>query len=404
MKVVINGAGIAGTALAYWLNTLGHEVVLVERAPTLRTGGYLLNLWGIGYQAAEKMGVLPGLLALQYETEELAMVDRHGHTRGGYPSEVLKRLANGRIVALARADIAHAIHHLIENQVETLFGDSIASIEDSDVRTQVHFECAPAREVDLVVGADGLHSSIRQMIFGPDSQFERSMGCHVASFELEGYRPREQRRYVAHSAPGRYIARFPIRDDKALIFMLLRDEYLGSIALKNDAEHKSALSEAFHDVGWECPKILSVMQTAGSVYFDRVSQIHMDTWVKGRVVLVGDAAASPSLLAGEGAGFALAQAYVLAGEIHRSNGDLPTALMRYQRFFQSYVARKQRHAERLVSSFLPKTELGIRVRDFATRLMRLPLCSRLLMGRYFRDTLKLPDYGIQAVVHNKELA
>ena len=222
MKVAINGAGIAGTALAYWLSKMGQEVLLIERAPELRTGGYILNLWGIGYDAVEKMGLLPRLLELQYQTDELRMVDRHGRTRGGYPSRVLQQLAKGRIASLARADIAAAIHGLLDGRVETIFGDSIATIKDDGVHARVGFEHAPQREVDLVIGADGLHSRVRQIAFGPDTDFEYPMDCHVATFEVAGYRPRTENLYVAHTAPGRYIARFPVRDDKTLFFMLLR--------------------------------------------------------------------------------------------------------------------------------------------------------------------------------------
>jgi 2-polyprenyl-6-methoxyphenol hydroxylase-like FAD-dependent oxidoreductase len=393
MKIAINGAGIAGTALAYWLGRLGHEVLLVERAPALRTGGYILNLWGVGYDAVERMGLLPKLLALQYDTDELRMVDRQGRTRGGYPSTVLQTLANGRIASLARADIAAAIHGLLDSRVETIFDDSIAAIEDDGLRARIGFERAPSREVDLVIGADGLHSQVRRIAFGPDSRFERPMGCHVASFEIAGYRPREDGLYVAHTAPGRYVARFPVRGDRTLIFMLLRDEYLPGMPA-DDAGRRTALIDAFSDVGWECPAILSALELADDVYFDSISQIRMDAWTKGRVALVGDSAACPSLIAGEGAGFALAQAYVFAGELHRHEGDLDAALQRYQDRLQPYTLRKQRYAEGLVPSFVPKTELGIRARDLATLLMRLPVFPRLLMGRYFRDAMTLPEYAL----------
>ncbi len=394
MRVAINGAGIAGTALAYWLIKMGHEVLLVERAPELRTGGYLLNLWGVGYDAVEKMGLLPRLLELQYQTDELRMVDRQGRIRGGYPSRVLLNLAKGRIATLARADIAAAIHALLDGQVETIFGDSIATIEDDGVHARVGFEHAPEREVDLVIGADGLHSRVRQIAFGPDSHFEYPMGCHVASFEVSGYRPRNDNLYVAHTAPGRYIARFPIRDDKTLFFMLLRDEYLPGTVPTSEPERKAALTNAFSDMGWECPAILSALEHVDGVYFDSISQIRMDAWTKGRVALVGDAAACPSLIAGEGAGLALAAAYVLAGEIHKHGADLDLALARYQGRLRPYAARKQKYAESLVPSFVPRTAHGVSVRDFATLLMRLPVFPRLLMGRYFHDEMELPDYAI----------
>ncbi|MEO6065951.1 MAG: FAD-binding domain [Lysobacterales bacterium] len=394
MRVVINGAGIAGTALAYWLIKMGHEVVLVERAPELRTGGYILNLWGIGYDAAEKMGLLPGLLQLQYQTDELRMVDRQGRARGGYPSRVLLKLAKGRMTTLARADIAAAIHTLLEGKLEMIFGDSIATIEDDGVHARVGFEHAPEREVDLVVGADGLHSRVRQIAFGPDTLFEHPMGCHVASFEVAGYRPRNENVYVAHTAPGRYIARFPIRDDKTLFFMLLRDKYLPGTVPTSEPERKAALINAFSDVGWECPAILSALEHVDGVYFDSISQIRMDAWTKGRVALVGDAAACPSLIAGEGAGFALAASYVLAGEIHNHAANLELALAHYQARIKPYAARKQKYAESLVPSFVPRTAHGVSIRDFATLLMRLPAFPRLLMGRYFHDEIELPEYAI----------
>ena len=394
MKIAINGAGIAGTALAYWLSNMGHEVLLVEQAPALRSGGYILNLWGVGYDAVEKMGLLPALLELRYESHELRMVDGGGRTRGGYPSRVLQNLANQRIATLARGDIASAIYGLLDGRVETVFGDSIATIAETDGRARIGFEHMPKREVDLVIGADGLHSRVREIAFGAERAFEHRMGCHVASFEVSGYRPREEGLYVGHTAPGRYVARFPIRDDKTLFFMLLRSEYLPVSPPVSETARRSALNQAFSGMGWECPAILSALAGVTDLYFDSISQIRMDGWTKGRVSLVGDAAACPSLISGEGAGLALAEAYVLAGEIHRHGADVDSALNQYEERIRPYAARKQRYAESLVTSFVPKTALGVRARDFATLLMRLPMFPRLLMGRYFRNAIALPEYGI----------
>lgn len=394
MKVVINGAGIAGTALAFWLGKLGHEVLLVERAPALRTGGFVVNLWGIGYDALEKMGLLPALLERQHATDALRMVDSAGRTRGGYPSRVLLTLANGRMATLARFDIAAAIYGALGGRVETLFGESISTLDDDGTRVRVGFTHAAACEADLVIGADGLHSRIRQQVFGPDVGFEYPMGCHVASFEVAGYRPRSGNAYVAYTAPGKYVARFPLRDDRMLFFVLLRDEHLKAPAPTNPQERKLALAAALTDIGWESAAIVTAIEQADDLYFDSISQIRMPTWAKGRVALIGDAAACPSLIAGEGAGFALAEAYVLAGELHRHGSDLEAALAQYQARLQAVVARRQKHAESLVASFVPRTALGVHMRDYATLLMRLPLFPRLLMGRYFHDAMALPEYGI----------
>lgn len=394
MKVAINGAGIAGAAVAYWLEKLGHEVLLVEQAPAPRSGGHVLNLWGIGYDAAERMGLLPRLRELQYHADELRMVDERGRTRGSYPSSVLLDLTGGRLATLARADIAAATYGLLGGRVETIFGDSIAAIQDHGTHVRIGFGNAPSRDVDLVVGADGLHSRIRQLAFGPDARFERPMGCHVAAFEVAGYRPRDERLYVAHSAPGRYIARFPVREDRMLFFMLFRDEHLAGAAPDDEPGRKAALDRVFSGMGWECPAILSALAQAKGIYFDRVSQIRMEAWTKGRIALLGDAAACPSLIAGEGAGFALAEAYVLAGEIHAAPADPRSALLRYEQRIRPFVARKQKAAEGLVPSFVPRTAWGVHARDLATLLMRLPVLPRLLMGRYLSDEMAVPDYPI----------
>jgi len=394
MKVVINGAGIAGTALAWWLGRLGHEVLLVERASALRTGGFVLNLWGIGYDALERMGLLSRLLERQHHADALQMLDRTGRIRGGYPSNVLLKLARGRMATLARSDIAAAIHDSLDGRVEMRFDDSIAAFVDEGAQVRVELARSSPRQVDLVVGADGLHSRVRELVFGPEAGFEYPMGCHVASFEVAGYRPREGNAYVAYTVPGRYVARFPMRDDRMLFFVLMRDEYLEGRTPVTLAERKATLTDALADIGRESAAIRSAITAVDDIYFDRISQIRMKSWTRGKVALIGDAAACPSLIAGAGAGYALAQACVLAGELHHHGGDLQVALARYQRHFEAVVARRQRQAERLVASFVPRTALGVCMRDYATLLMRLPLFPRILMGRYFDDGMSLPDFGV----------
>ena len=226
MRIIINGAGIAGPTLAYWLRQASHEVLLVEAAPQLRRDGYVIDFWGAGYDVAEKMGLLPRIRDLGYQVREVRFVDRHGRKRGGFSSEVFRRLLNGRFTTLRRSDLAATIYGALEGTVETIFGDSVASIEETGHGVRVRFDHASPREADLVVGADGLHSRVRRLVFGPDAGVEVSLGYHVAAFEVEGYRPRDELVYVSHGAPGRQISRWSMRDDKTLFLFVLRDEYL----------------------------------------------------------------------------------------------------------------------------------------------------------------------------------
>jgi 2-polyprenyl-6-methoxyphenol hydroxylase-like FAD-dependent oxidoreductase len=392
MRIIINGAGIAGPTLAYWLQGSGHDVSLIEQSPQLRRGGYVIDFWGVGYDIAEKMGLLPRIRELGYQVRELRFVNRHGCTSGGFSVDVLGRMTKGRFTSLQRSDLAATIHRALDGKVETIFGDSVAGIKDEGNRVRISFDHAAPREADLIIGADGLHSRVRRLAFGPEAGREVSLGYHVAAFEVEGYRPRDELVYVSHGVPGRQISRFSMRDDKTLFLFVFRDEYLTTESPSSEHERKSVLTRVFADVGWECPRILAAMENVGDVYFDRVGQIRMDRWAQGRTALIGDASACVSLLAGEGTGLAMAEAYVLAGELRDCGGDHAAAFARYEERMMPFLKRKQASAAQFASSFAPKSALGITVRNLVTRLFRIPFVADLFIGRGLRDDLKLPDY------------
>jgi 2-polyprenyl-6-methoxyphenol hydroxylase-like FAD-dependent oxidoreductase len=394
MRICINGAGVAGPTLAYWLRRSGHEVLLVEEAQQLRRGGYVIDFWGIGFDIAEKMDLIPELRQLGYQVQEVRLVDRRGRRCGGFSVEVFRRLTGDRFTSLRRSDLASAIYGALGGEVETLFGDSVAGIEEQGGRVRVRFDHAAPRDVDLVVGADGLHSHVRGLVFGPQDALETSLGYHVAAFEVEGYRPRNELVYLSHGTPGRQVSRFSMRDNRTLFLFVFGDGYLTRGEPSNDPERKAALRSVFADVGWECPRILEAMEDVSDLYFDRVSQIRMDRWTKGRTALLGDAAACVSLLAGEGTGLAMAEAYVLAGELNRCAGDYIAAFTRYQALMMPFLRRKQQSAAKFASGFAPRTAFGIRFRNLVSRLLRIRFVADFLIGRDLRDDIMLPDYGL----------
>lgn len=393
MRIVINGAGIAGPTLAYWLRESGHEVQLVEQSPHLRRGGYVIDFWGVGYNIAAKMGLIPQIRGQGYHVEEVRFVDRHGRKRGGFATDIVSRMTGGRFTSLRRSDLAATIYRALDGKVETVFGDSVARIDDEGESVRVSFDHAAAREVDLVIGADGLHSRVRELAFGPATAFERSLGYHVAAFEVEGYRPRDELAYVSHGVAGRQVSRFSMREDKTLFLFVFHDDHLTAEPPSTDHERKAALKNIFADVGWECPRILAAMENASDVYFDRISQIRMGRWTKGRTALIGDAAACVSLLAGEGTGLAMAEAYMLAGELHTCGGDHSAAFARYQERMMPFLERKQESAAAFASSFAPKTAAGIIFRNLVTRLFRVAYFADYFIGRDLRDDIEMPDYG-----------
>lgn len=393
MRIAISGAGIAGPTLAYWLRRSHHDVLLIEEMPELRMGGYVIDFWGIGYDIAERMGLIPRIRELGYQVREVRFVDGHGRTRGGFSTDVFARMTNGRFTSLRRSDLAALLYGALDGTVETIFGDSVAAIEDAGSFARIHLNHGAARDVDLVIGADGLHSRVRELVFAPRPAFEVSLGYHVAAFEVDGYRPRNELVYVSHGVPGKQVSRFSMRGDKTLFLFVFRDEYLTTERPASDDDRKSALAGVFADVGWECPQILAAMKYAQDVYFDRVSQIRMDRWAEHRTALVGDAAACVSLLAGEGTGLAMAEAYVLAGELRLRGSDHGAAFVRYQERLMPFLRRKQASAARFASSFAPKTGFGIAFRNLITRLLRVPFVADFFVGRGLRDDITLPDYG-----------
>jgi len=393
MRIVINGAGIAGPTLAYWLSKSGHEVVLVEKAPQLRSGGYVVDFWGVGYDIAEKMGLIPQIRKLGFQAREVRLVDRRGRKRGSFPVEVFSRITNGRYTSLRRSDLAAAIYGALNGKVETIFGDSVAGIADEGDRVRVSFDRSSPREVDLVIGADGLHSRVRGLTFGPEAQFEVSLGYHIAVFEVAGYRPRDELAFIMHGAPGRQISRFTLHEDKSLFLLVFHNDYMPAHPPSNEKDIKTLLANVFADVGWECPRILAAMVDVSNIYFDTVSQIRMEHWTKGRVALLGDAAACVSLMAGEGSGLAMAEAFVLAGELRHSQGDHAAAFARYEERMMPFLKRKQSMAEKMSWSFAPKTKFGLTVRNLFSRLLELPYLAEFLFGRAVKDDFELPDYG-----------
>ena len=392
MRIAISGAGNAGTTLAYWLLKAGHDVTLIERAPELRTGGYIVDFWGLGYTLAEKMGLKDQVQREGYHQKEVRFVDDASKRAGGFSTEVVHELTGGRFTTIRRGALVKIVYDLIKDEIETIFDNSIASIEETESAVSVTLENAGRRDFDLLVGADGLHSKVRALHFGPEADFETYMGYAVAAFEVTGYRPRDELIYVIHPTASHQLARFALRDDRTLFLLIFRADPKAADARLSAAQVKSLLKSEVRGVGWEAPQILRHMDGVDDVYFDRMSQIRMPGWHKGRVALVGDAAAAVSLLAGEGTGLAMVEAYVLAGELHRAGSDVTQALANYESRLRKFIDGKQKTAAKSSGTSAPKTELGVWLRNQATKLMSLPGFGSLFLGQILHDGFDLPDY------------
>lgn len=394
-SVLISGAGIAGPTLAFWLSAAGFEPTLVERAPALRTGGYVIDFWGLGYTIAERMGLLTEINREGYHVHEMRIVDEGGRRLAGFGTSVFAELTNGRYVTLQRSLLSRLLFERTRSHVETIFGDQVIGLEEKADDVEVQLKHGGPRRFDLLIGADGLHSAVRELLYGRQAKFERCLGYVVAAFEARGYRPRNDDVYLLYNQPGRMLGRFTLRDDRSLFLLVFAAD--NSVVPQTLASQKAWLRETFGRGGWESDAMLEELGRTGELYFDRVSQIRMPNWSRGRVALIGDAAFCVSLLAGQGSALAMISAYVMAGELAASGGRYPEAFARYEAVLKGYIGRKQRGAERFAGALAPKTRGGMLFRNLVVRSFSIPGLARLAIGSDIADELEVPDYSWPAL-------
>ncbi|HVX40112.1 MAG TPA: FAD-binding domain [Gemmatimonadaceae bacterium] len=394
-RVLISGAGIAGPALAYWLLRLGYEVTIVERAPALRTGGYMIDFWGVGYEVALRMGLGPRLDRDGYRIEELRIVNARGKRVSGFDASVFRAAAKqGQFTSILRGDLAAMIYDLVAGQVETMFGDWITRIESRSDGVDVSFAQGSTRRFDFVVGADGLHSNVRHLAFGMRPADEVYLGYYVAAFTSEDYPRRAEGVYLSFARPGMQIARYALRGGRTAFFLIFAQEQPLAIAPHDVAAQRAVIRERFAGAGWESDAMLVEMDRTPDLYFDAVAQTRLDRWSSDRVVLLGDAAYCPSLLAGQGSAFAMAGAYVLAACLQAAGGDLPRAFEAYERQFKPFIDAKQKAAVSFASWFAPRTPFSLWLRNVATSVLGLPVISRVAAKRMFGDRFELPELPV----------
>ncbi|SMX85508.1 2-polyprenyl-6-methoxyphenol hydroxylase [Brevibacterium sp. 239c] len=390
MRVLVVGAGIAGSTVAHWLQKAGHQPTLLERSHGLRRGGYLIDFWGTGFDVAERMDLVPRLRREGYPLAEARDVALDGHRIASLDPQQFVAGTSGRYVSILRSDLAAAIHDSLEGDVETIFGDTVARLTEGERGVHIEFLHAAPREFDLVVGADGLHSRVRELIFGEESRFERDLGIAVAAFDVDGYRPRDELVAVLHAEVGFQAIRVALRDDLTMFMLTFRHQ--GPVPTDDLDAQRDLLRSSLAEAGWEIPAILHELPRARTLYLDRANQIRMPSWTSGRVALIGDAAASPSLLAGQGSALAMVEAYVLAAELAATPGDHRRAFDAYERRLMPMIASKQDAAHGLGIVFAPANRRDLLLRSVGMKLMNIRPLAGLMLGRSLRDQAGLPTW------------
>jgi 2-polyprenyl-6-methoxyphenol hydroxylase-like FAD-dependent oxidoreductase len=361
--VLISGAGMAGPTLAYWLVGNGFTPTIVERAAGQRSSGNPVDVRGPAFSIAEKMGLLPRLRAAATATTGLAFVDAHGRRK----SRVDMSVSRATEVEVPRSGLAAIISDASAGSAEFIYGDSISALTQDRGGVDVTFEWGAPRRFDLVIGADGQHSMVRRLAWGPEADFVTHRGLYVATLAVEReLNPTTD--VLLHGMPGRLASVHPVRGDGGIAAFIWRSKSVAGYDYRDTAPHKRVLEQAYAGGGWIVPQLLERVRAAEDLYFDAVSQVRLDTWSKGRVGLLGDAASSLSLF-GDGSSLAMAGAYTLARTLAEHRSDPAQGLKAYEYEHRKLVAPKQNGFGAAATLMVPATRLGVTLRDNGARLV-----------------------------------
>jgi len=352
-SVLISGASVAGPALAFWLSRFGYDVTIVEKAPSLREGGYAVDFRGTAMEVLRRMGLLEAIRAEATNMGDMFYVNGKGKKTVRMPSAAF----SGEL-EIMRGDLARIFYDATKADTRYIFGDSIARLDDNGDAVTVTFESGTVHDYDLVVGADGVHSNVRAKAFGPERDYVRDLGLSVSIFTAPnrlGLDYSGQLYPTAGHVAGVYSARHNT-EARAMFYLQTTPE---EAACREPAAQRAIIRRHFGRQGWIVPQLLNDMDTAPDFYFDSISQVHLPNWSCGRVVLLGDAAGCASPLSGMGTGMAVTGAYILAHELARTPDDHARAFAGYQQAMTPFVAGAQKFASESVGHFAPKTAFGV---------------------------------------------
>lgn len=370
-RATVIGAGIAGLAAALRLRQQGWDVVVVERAPSRRSSGYLVNLHGPGYAAAERLGLLPALTPRDIGFFISVLVHADGREKLRIPAAVTEAAVGDRALSLFRGDVESALYDAVAEFADIRFGTTVRAIAQTPGEVDVTLSDDTHLRTELLVGADGVHSRVRELVFGAESEYFVDLGHMVGAFPLETS-PAHMPDGVGttYIGPGRTAAVMNLGPERSSAFFAYR-------CLDTDTElalgAAPALTRAFGDLGGGVADALPQLDAEpGTAYFDSVGQIVMDRWSQGRVVLLGDAAWCVTVFAGYGGALALDGADRLGTALAAHGDDIPAALDAWETTLRPEVAKRQALARKGISRFAPPSRTHVWAGELMLRAIQLP--------------------------------
>ena len=354
-QVLISGASIAGLSLAYWLNRYGYEVSIVEMSAGLRRGGSPVDVRGEALNVVKEMGILEKIRDKKFvHTDEI--VNAQNETLVTFNINAQAEYLGD--IEIHRDDLVDILYENIPtDEMEFLFNNSIEELSEHGDNVEVVFKNGEKRNFAFVFGADGTHSTVRKLVFGREEQYSRFFGAYFAFVKAGNIQPNKPNAGVMYREPGKMAMIYPFKNEvnAGVVFRSPKLSY----DYKNHAQHKQILKDNFKNGSWKIPAMLDVMLHSDDLYFDEVCQIHMPSWTKGHVALVGDAAHTAGFPTGMGTSLAIQGAALLAKELN-TNEDFNMAFAKYNEMYRPYVESVQTRIVRGLDWLVPETEEGIR--------------------------------------------
>jgi 2-polyprenyl-6-methoxyphenol hydroxylase-like FAD-dependent oxidoreductase len=394
--ILISGAGIAGPALAFWLNKTGYRVTIVELADGIRPGGQTVDLRGAGGDVVRRMDLLAEMHARSLDQRGAAWIRADGSRRADMPVTAFN--GNGLVskLEILRGDLVDVLYQATNDHTEYRFNTRIEDVSQNAEAVQATLSDGTTVSADLVVGCDGPHSAVRRLVFGAEEQFVKPLGGYNAWFTapdtvgLDGW-------YLMYQAPGLNASMRPSHDPAMCKAGLAFRSEPVAYDRRNTDEQRALLAKHFAGAGWQCDALLSAAAEADDFYFDAFAQVHIPTISRGRVSLAGDAGYCASPLSGMGTSLALVGAYVLAGELGSADSldaqRIQTALQRYEAVMRPYIDRCQ-DLPNGIDGYLPKSSSDIAITAQVMKWMQRWPFRSFAEKKWFTiaEAIDLPDY------------
>jgi len=373
-RALIVGAGVAGLSTALRLQRDGWEILVVDKAPSSRSGGTWISFRGVGYRAAERLGILPRLLEAQLPWEDIHILDTGGRLRVVWSAASQLALSNEPTLHVPRGEIEKILLDAVNGKVKIDYGTTVSSITQDESSVDVVLSNGARERFDLVIGADGVSSVVRQLVFGPETEFRNDFGDLLAVYNLQR-NPVDTGVEHIMSGVGRMLTVSRLGDTFSVLFLWKSNNLHRDLA----TDAFTSVRNYFEDLGWAVPALLKEVGAISPSYYGPLSQITMGAWSRGRVVLLGDAAWCTGFYAGYGASLAVGGADLLGDALERHPGDPVAALPEWEADFRPIALTIQAAARRgRESFFLPRSEFAITLRTAVLRVAGNAVTTRLL--------------------------